>query len=330
MAISRAGTRFAYGLHGVIRLLVSFLLLVPIALGHPEEEAYTKLLAARDLSRIGNGQTARRFESLARVFLKEHPGSARCRQVRLWLADLTFRHEAPPPLEVDRWVGTSLDPARVTGSVKVLVFFSDTHPQTRKILPRILALRTRRGFELGGVAAVVDDHQNQRPAVLANRLAKRKLPFPIAIDRQRAQGPSVSLQRYRCDSVPWIVVIDRYARIAWAGGISSRSLGHIERKLDALFAQPTYDQLHDRVLAGDLSALKALAGIRTVTTASYLANVVSRPKRVRLHDATLAVLKQLMPAGYLDGDLADALERWRRKKRGVRFSFPANRLVRRR
>lgn len=329
----QAGTRFAYGPHGVIRLLVSFLLLVPLALGQSpssEEEAYTKLVAERDLSRTGNERAARRFESLAQVFLAEHPGSARCRRVRLWQADLTFRHEAPPALEVERWIGTSLDPARVTGSVKVLVFFSDTHPQTRKILPRIAALRTRRGFELAGVAAVIDDHENQRPAVLAKRLGNRKLPFPVAIDKQRAQGPSVSLQRYHCDSVPWIVVIDRYARIAWAGGLSARSLGRIEGKLDELFAQPTYGQLHERVLAGNLSALKTLAGIRTVTTASYLVNVVNRPRRVRLHEATLAVLQELMPTGYLDGNLADALERWRRKKRGVRFSFPANRLVRKR
>lgn len=342
------------------RLLVSFLVFLPVAFGQPapaEEEAYSKLVQARDLSRNGNGQAGRRFELLVRAFLRHHPDSPRCGAVRFWLADrlasthpreahalyllsreprareraaaLALRHGEAPALAVERWIGAPLDPSRVTGKVKLLVFFSDTHPQTRKLLPRVLALGARRAVEFAGIAAVVDDHRSQQPAVLAQRIAARKLPFPVAIDRQRAGRRSVSLERYRGASVPWIVLIDRYARIAWAGGVSVRSVSRFEGKLDELLGQPTYGQLRDRILAGDLRALKALADIRTVASASYLVSIVDRPHPVRLHDATLAVLSKLMPPGYLEGNLADALGRWPRFKRGVRFSFPANRLIRR-
>ena len=101
----------------------------------------------------------------------------------------------------------------------------------------------------------------------------------------------------------------------------------MRNRLTGLLAQPTYGALRDRVVAGDRNALDALAAIRTRGSASYLVGVVDRPRRTPLHEPALVVLRGLLPRGYLDGHLADALGRWPREKRRARYSFPPDRLV---
>ncbi len=335
-------------------LLLLILLQAPLVAQSPaEEEAYVKVREARDAARqLASPASLARFEQEADRFLGAFPGAANCGVVELWrgdllreerpreallaygrsgtpegrqrAADLAFRHEAPPPLLVDSWIGEAVDLGKPTDDVTLLVFFSVTHPQTARLLPHLVHLQGRwqgRGLRMAGVAAVVDDAKNQSPALIRERLQQRPRPFPVAIDRQRGGLPSDSLRLYRGGLVPWAVVIDRYGRIVWLDGLELQpnALARFERRIDEALAEPTLEQLREQALSGGPGALERLARIRTVGAARALAAVAAAEGCARREDAAQAV-RALLPDG---SDLASV--RWE----GLRYDFAADRVVRR-
>jgi len=328
-----------------------------------EDAAYTMVREARDFARrLGDPATLKRFERLARSYIASHPPSRRCDDIHLWLGDLLkqdrpraahmaylrcrhlegrqrareieFRFEEPPKIAVERWVGR---PPHAGGGcpsmVEALIFFSVKHPQTRRIMPRLLDLHRRyhaKGLKVIGIAAVVDDHADQKPDILEQRIRKLKLPFPVGIDLQRWGLRSVTLERYHGRYVPWAVFLDRYGRIAWLGRISPQpnSMVRISRQLEKLLAQPTLEQLEAQVRKGQADALRQLAKIRTKATATCLSRVVREPLPGRLRTDAFRVLTSLVPPRYLVSEVA--LGRWEKEQERYRYSFILDRLVERR
>ncbi|MHC4932674.1 MAG: redoxin domain-containing protein [Planctomycetota bacterium] len=342
-----------------------FLFLSALACGaqEPIEEdaAYLNVSHAHDAAvRKGGDHSLLDFERAARAFLEAYPESRRCSTIHLWLGDLlgevrpweahreymlardvrgrrratrlSFRNEVPPSLDVRHWIGRPVEPDRITGEVQMLVFFTLSHPQTRKVLPHLEELQARhgtQGLRVAGIAVttadVVDD--------IGSRLRKLRLPFSVAIDRPRAGGGrSSSLTRYHGGHLPWTVVIDRHGRIAWMGGLKSTSnaLARLRMKLIRLLAAPGYPELARRLRSGDAAALESLAAIRTKETANVLAEALRAGVPAALRERVLEILADLLPEEYLDGETDAALRRWERERAGHRFSFAANRLVRRR
>jgi hypothetical protein len=327
-----------------------------------ESAAYLKVRAARDLARrTGSERALEQFEWEARRFVTAYPDTERTATVRLWLgdllkeaqpweahrqylasglaearrraADLAFRHEAPPPLRVDRWVGGSARVGQASGKVTLVVFFSLSHPQTRRLLPRLLELHRRfqaRGLRVVAVAAVVDDHANQRPDQLEAGLRQFDLPFPAAVDEQRFGARSDSLRLYRGEVVPWTAVLDRYGRIASLGpfGLSRNALARVERTLQGLLDQPTFESYERRVRDGDLTALSQLKRIRTKETATRLVRLLRGELAPPVRRKALEILGELLPRGYLEDDLEAALERWPWEQQRFRYSFAKDRLER--
>lgn len=339
---------------GVSRSVPFWIALLAAALcADPEEERdFRRVAEARDAARAAQGDA---FLLRAREYLDRHPSGSSASVVRLWLGDylrdtdpraaadayrasreasaperlaaIRFRHEAPPPLEAERWVGA---PPESAEGVRLLAFFSLTHPQTGRVLARLTELHqswAARGLQVVGVAAVVDDHENQRPEALAERLAKQALPFPVAIDRQARTGPSRSLALYRGNRLPWAVVIDRYGRIAWIDAFAAQgnASAQIDCRVRALVEQPGYAALARRLREGDEEALRTLRALRTLEAADALFEGCEGPRR---EDAAEA-LRALLPEGFLGDDVAQAAARWRAERDRWRYSFDADRLVRR-
>jgi len=334
-------------------LLLLMLCAAPLLAQSPaEEEAYVKVREARDAARqLASPASLARFEQEVDRFLGAFPGVPNCGVVELWrgdllreerpreallaygrsglpegrqrAADLAFRHEAPPPLLVDSWMGEAIDVGKPSDDVTLLVFFSVTHPQTARLLPHLLHLHARwqgKGLRMAGVAAVVDDAKNQSPALIRERLQQRKRPFAVAIDRQRGGLPSDSLRLYRGGLVPWAVVIDRYGRIVWLDGLELQpnALARFERRIDEALAEPTLAQLREQALSGGPGALERLLALRTPGAARVLADLAATAGFARRGEAAQA-LPTLLPEGE---DPASA--RWET----LRYDFATDRLMR--
>jgi len=324
-----------------------------------EGEAYTNVARLRAAAAGAWTPEARdAFEKAARAYLARHGDAPRASQVRLWLGDclapgrpreahrlyhaagsvagrqraerLVLLHEGPPSLEVRTWLG---EPPELApgGSVTLLAFVSLTHPQTSRLLPHLVRLHKEFGdrLEVALVAAVVDDHERQRPRELVRRLRALRLPFPAAVDRQRGGGrPSVSLSRYRGRSLPWIAVIDRYGQVAWAGParLTRGALTRFERRLAEWTKQPTYGQLVDKAKAGDGDALVALARVRAKPTVGALLELLHAGAPEEIRDGARRALLGLGPA-HLAYD-AQAPARWKREKNAYAYDLSKDRVVR--
>jgi hypothetical protein len=343
-----------------IRVTICLLLLPLLCFAQAardEEAAYRKVGRAReDARRIRSARTLARFEAQARHFLDAFPESSRQGTVHLWLGrefeksrpreayreylrsrdvrgrrlatDLAFRHEAPPPLEVSRWIGDPVAPDVPTGEVKVLVFFSLAHPETRKALPRLERIHREfgpHGLRLAGIATALGDS----PVGLADRLEGLQLPFPVAVDRPRPGERSVSLTRYRGGHLPRVAIIDRHGRITRLERLSlqANSLALLEKELAVLLEEPGYQALANQVRTGSRAALERLGTIRTKKSASVLAALARAEVPAGIRERSLALLRGLLPEGYLDPDPVSALRRWDREKGSFRYSFAADRIV---
>ena len=340
--------------------LISLMLLAGTASAQADAEraAYTKVSTARDNARrLGSAGAVNAFTTHAKRFIAAHPESARRDTVLLWLGDLlkdseprealgfyrkserpeararearlAFRFEPPPRLQAAGWVGGEADPTRSDGRVTLLFFVSVTHPQTRVLLGRIRQLNARlgpSGLRVIGVAAVVDDHKRQTPAFIRQWLTARNIPYPFAIDRQRNNSHSVSLRAYRGNRVPWGVFIDRYGRIVRLDSldIDRNSLQRCEAKLQALLVDPSYAQLEASARTGNTAAVKRLAGIRTIDSASALFRVRAGNPPERARKLIDKSLKTLLPRGFGPQDA----ERWAEQRDRYRYSFEQDRLVR--
>jgi len=344
----------------ILLVLVPALTPVLRAQSGEEEAEYRILSALRDQARdAGREDPVRAFDNEAQRFLRRYPGGRHASVVELWRGDLlkgiddrqaflayrrsrepeaagrardvAFRHEAPPPLEVDRWVGPACDVVARSGRVTALVFFSESHPVTDRLLPRLQQIQSRlqpRGLDVIGVAAVLDDHANQRPELLAARLGGDSPSFPIAIDRQRPGGlRSVSLERYRGGLVPWCALIDRYGRIAWLEGLTlqGNAITALERELDRLVSQPTAEELAKRVREGDVESLERLASIRTPTAAAALLECLDSKYDAQVRTA----LADLLPDGWNPANTGtEALRtRWQTESDKLHYSFEHDRLA---
>ncbi|MHC4958090.1 MAG: peroxiredoxin family protein [Planctomycetota bacterium] len=316
--------------------------------------------AAREAARLDpRPGTVDAFVKLARGYVATYPHGQRTSDIHLWLGDflrfgnpreayrayrrslhreareradqIAFRAEAPPKLEVDRWVGKPMEADGCPDKVKTLVFFSERHPQSRRFLPwaiRMHERHNRRGLRLIGVAAVVDAHGRQRPDQLEKRIKAMGLPFPVAIDKQQWGQHSLSLRRYRGRYVPWAVCIDRYGRIRWAGGFSLQpnAMTHMEQRITQLLDEPTYEQIENDVRAGKRPALDRLARIRTRDTTVCLARVLDTTRiDTDMREAARRVLGELMPRGHPRDDAS--LKAWANEHKKFRYSFADDRLV---
>jgi hypothetical protein len=327
------------------------------AQGEGEPEDYRIVREAREACRAA--PTEERLDAFAKAvagYLEANPKGERRPVVQLWWGDalaerdprgayrayvaaatpeareragaIAFRFEAPPAMRVDRWVGTPVDPREVTGEVTVLAFFSMTHPQTKKLLPTLDELHAAlgpKGLRMVGVAAVVDDHKNQLPEALEERLRKCPRPFPVAVDFPMPGAPSETLRAYRGRFLPWMVAFDRYGRIAWLDGIhpQANSFANAEKRLRELLAAPTLEELAAGVRGGDAAALEALAAIRTKeAAAALLASLDGSP----LAERGLAAVRGLLPEGFPSA-LAEARARFDRERDTLRYDFATDRLV---
>ena len=343
-----------------IGVVLGLLSLAPalLAQGGAETAAYRKVQEAREAARrFGTPSALKTFERTAERFLEDHPESERTAIVNLWTGDLlkeadprqahaaylrcgtaearerafdiAFRFEAPPELRIDRWIGEPMDPRKASGKVTVLAFFSPTHPHTKRLLPRLTLLHRafeNRDVRIAGIAAVVDDHNNQRPARIEEHLCKRTIPFPVGIDRQRPGGASETLRAYRGRLLPWAVLLDRYGRVAWVGPIHAQgnSFAMTEKRIEELLAAPTLAALGAGVRRGDAEALRRLASIRTKATVPALLEAVPASP---LEREGIEALRRLCPESFPLDDLAEARERWHEAEAGLRYDFAKDRLV---
>lgn len=319
-----------------------------------EEESFRRVAAAREQARRSpEPEAVRLFERRAREYLERFPDGASVGTVRIWLGDLlrdrdpraamevyrastdvtaierrealAFRFEAPPELQVDRWVGERPD---LSDRVALIVFFSVTHPQTTKAIERLVALHrayAERGLSVIGIAAVVDDREQQRPEHLETRLKERGLPFPSAVDRQGGGDRSRSFALYRGKVLPWMALLDRYGRVDLvdALGLEGNPAAQVEARIRALLEDPGYAELCRLVRSGDGAALDRLRAIRTPAAADTLFECAQSPEKGRVAEA----LRALLPDGYVGDDLPAAAERWRRERARFRYSFEKDRLV---
>ncbi|MHC4954049.1 MAG: TlpA family protein disulfide reductase [Planctomycetota bacterium] len=315
----------------------------------------------------GSATLRRGFTRQAEEFVKRYPESTHNPTVYLWLGDLlrdseprrafafyrlsglrparqradnlAFRFEPPPRLQVERWVGKAVDPTRPADRVTFVAFFQQNHPQTRPLLGRVEHLAAlfgqdgdagkgeRNRLRVVGVAALVDDHMKQKPGSIEAWLKRRQLPFPVAIDRQRPNGGSVSLSLYRGKIVPWGVFLDRYGRIVWVGSLSleKNALQRCETKLRALLSDPSYQELRDSARTGNEAAVRKLGAIKTreSVTSLFAIRAAKPPERIRpLIDKTL---RAILPEGFGPEDE----ERWSKVRNNYRYSFEDDKLVRR-
>jgi len=342
-----------------IGLLLLTTALAPLRAGG-EEEAYRNLRLLKEHTQQTHSETAAAtFIVDARRFLETFPRSGRVSRVRFWLGEaierrdpaaayaayrrsrepgardradrLELRYESPPPLSIDRWVGAPIDPQDENGKVTAVVFLGLTHPQTTRVVPYLLRYRERwasKGLRICVVAAVIDDFAHQRPKDLEARARKWHLPFPVGIDRQRPERPSVTFSAYRATSLPWIAVYDRYGRIGWldAASPTPTSLARFERAVRALLHAPTYDRLAASVRAGDPAALDALASVRAKRTVTMLLELLKdRNLKPAMRAALRRTLRGLAPA-HLARDPA-ALSRWQKEQRGLRYSLALDRVT---
>lgn len=335
-----------------LRLLAVIALSIAAVAGPEREEAaaFRRVSDARDALRAGLGGD---FEREARDYLALHAEGASASVVWLWLGDflresdpraaadaygrsreapareraeaIRFRHEAPPALDVERWIGA---PPEEPGSVRLLVFFSLTHPQTARVLARLSELQERhgeQGLRVVGIASVIDDRENQKPEMLDAKLRERTLPFPIAVDRQREGGRSASLALYRGNRLPWAALLDRYDRIRWLECLPAQ--GNAAWELEGCIAEalrePTLELLATRAREGDARSLEALAAIRTRACADALFGCAEGPQR----EGAMKALRTLLPEGFLGEDVEAAAARWKAEGARYRFSFDADRLV---
>ncbi|MGQ0612184.1 MAG: TlpA disulfide reductase family protein [Planctomycetaceae bacterium] len=329
-----------------------------------EDEAYRKVSAARDQARRFPGAEAlQTFEKEATRFLDRYPHGRWAGVVWLWRGDalkerdaraalaaygasgdaaaaqrvraVLIRFETPPALEVESWLGTPVDPTHPSGEVTLLVFFSISHPQSSKVLGRLAALREKyagRGLRIVGVAAVVDDHANQKPAAVRAWVEERKPPFPVAIDRQRPGAASVSLDLYQGNQLPWAAFLDRYGRVAslQAFTLQGNPAAQAERELQTLLEQPRHAELVQEVReggAGAESSLEILASIRTRATADALFQLVQSPLPEATCRRAREQLEGILPLGFLGADLPAAARRWRAERERCRYAFLPDRFV---
>lgn len=342
--------------HAIVIPLMLFAL-TAAAQAPGEAAAYKKIEEARAIARrIGTGSAVRAFRRHAESFLEKFPDSGRRPTVFLWLgdllkenaprealtyyrrstrpeavpraADLAFRFDPPPPLQVDRWVGPAQDPTRPDGRVTLLFFFSATHPSANPLTRRVEALATRLGSDnlrVIGIASVLDDHKQQTPERLAALVSERRLPFPVGIDRQRDRERSTSLALYRGNSVPWGLFLDRYGRIVWMGPlpVERNVFQRCETKLRVLLAEPSFETLRTRAVAGDKAAVLKLASIKTPESVGTLFGVRAGNAPKGLQPLIDKSLRAILPAGFSPADG----KRWKDAMVNYRYSFDADRLI---
>ena len=348
-----------------IRPLLAFLLLVLAvpAGGQDGVLDYRALVRLRDRAlaaadRGAAGATDEFVEQARRFLAAPGPEGAERDRIRVWLGAaiedddvrgayalyrrarsdaardhetrLRMRHEPPPPLTVERWLGTPVDPRTARGDVTAVIFLSFSHPQTRRVWPHLLRLHERlgaAGCRIVVLATVVDDHDNQKPQRIAAAVEQRRPPFPVAIDRQSRRGPSSTLRAYRGRSLPWAALLDRYGRLAWSGAVSANAnaLQRLEERIRELTAQPRYETLVKRVRDGDTDALAALSAIRTKDTVGHLLDLLARPGKMAVALLRTAVRALAPPHLALT---ADAAAWWKREHASYRYSLQHDRFLR--
>lgn len=346
-----------------MRRMLPLLLLAAAAVARPdeEEEAYRRVADARERARAApSAESLAAFDREAERFLAAHGEGRRADTVWLWRGDfarqrdpraalaayarsrdpaarerarsLAFRHEEPPPLAVEAWSGEPVDVTRPDGKVTLVVFFSVAHPQTAKLLPylrRLHEAHAAAGLRVVGVLAVVDDHEKQRPPALLAWAKEQAPPFPLALDRQQPGRRSLTLETYLGNQLPWAALLDRYGRIAAVRPFTTQGnpAAHAEEELRALLAQPRYDELLGRIAEGGAGAEEALARLGSIRNRATAEALFAVAREGPMREPALALLRGLLPEGFLAGDVEAARRRFREEAARLRYDFESDRLV---
>lgn len=130
-----------------------------------------------------------------------------------------FNPEAPPELEIARWLNTDANPtlAGLKGKVVVMSVFQMLCPgSVRHALPQ--AARLAAGFETSevqviGLHSVFEEHDKQGPEALSGFLAEQELPFPVAIDASDARDLPKTFMSYEVQGTPTVLIFDRQGRL---------------------------------------------------------------------------------------------------------------------
>jgi hypothetical protein len=346
-----------------MRWMLPLLLLAAASAGRPdeEEEAYRRVAAERDRARAApSDESLAAFEREAERFLAAHGGGRRADTVWLWRGDfarerdpraalaayarsrdpaareraraLAFRHEEPPPLAVEAWSGEPVDVTRPDGKVTLVVFFSVSHPQTAKLLPYLRRLHEAHGgagLRVVGVLAVVDDHERQRPPALLAWAKEQSAPFALALDRQQPGRRSLTLETYLGNQLPWAVLLDRYGRIAAVRPFAAQGnpAAHAEEELRALLAEPGYDELLGKTLQGGVGGEEALARLGAIRNRATAAALFAVARDGPLRAQAVALLRGLLPEGFLGDDVEAAWRRFQAEASRLRYDFASDRLA---
>ena len=149
------------------------------------------------------------------------------------MPEFSIRSAPPaPPLQVDQWLNTdtpiSLDTLR--GKVVVLHAFQMLCPGCLSHgLPqaeRVHRLFRSEGVAVVGLHTVFEHHDVMGPEALRVFIHEYRWSFPIGIDRPGDnKGLPLTMQAYRLDGTPSLVVLDRLGRIRL------QHLGHVDDML---------------------------------------------------------------------------------------------------
>lgn len=134
-----------------------------------------------------------------------------------------FNPEAPPELQISRWLGTEqpITLASLKGKVVVVVVFQMLCPGCLEHgLPQAKKLRER--FQPGQVAvfglhSVFEHHDVMTPAALEVFMSEYRWPFPVGIDAaaETAEegGIPKTMAAYQMRGTPTILIFDRAGRL---------------------------------------------------------------------------------------------------------------------
>lgn len=154
-------------------------------------------------------------------------------------------HDIAPELAVTRWFNarTPLSLDRLRGKVVVIHAFqmlcpgcvAHGLPQSER-LHRLFA--SRPDFTVLGLHTVFEHHAAMTPVALEAFIHEYRLTFPIGVDQPGEDSPlPLTMQRYRMQGTPTMIVIDRAGRIVEQafGQVDDLALGAL---IGSLLARP--------------------------------------------------------------------------------------------
>lgn len=124
-----------------------------------------------------------------------------------------------PELEVDRWFNSNDPPSIVSlrGRVVLLWAFQMLCPgcvmESVPLVKRIYSSFDRKDLAVIGLHTVFEHHDVMTPDALAVFLHEYRIPFPVAVDQPSMSSIPKTMEKYRMQGTPTLVVIDAGGQI---------------------------------------------------------------------------------------------------------------------